>query len=68
MLVVVVMIMMSTTIPTMAGPRSYHGTVVLGQVVYIVGGFDGSDYINYCCAFYPAFSRWAHVAPMHDKR
>nr|KAG5694268.1 hypothetical protein BaRGS_021583 [Batillaria attramentaria] len=50
------------------GPRSYHGTAVLNQVVYIIGGFDGADYINYCTAFHPETAAWSDVAPMHDKR
>ncbi|KAK7101967.1 kelch-like protein 10 [Littorina saxatilis] len=50
------------------GPRSYHGTAVLDRVVYVVGGFDGNDYTNYCTAFYPTSGQWIQVAPMHDKR
>jgi hypothetical protein len=41
---------------------------VLDHVVYVVGGFDGNDYTNYCTAFYPETGQWIQVAPMHDKR
>lgn len=50
------------------GPRAYHGTVCLGHVIYIVGGFDGTEYFNSVRAFNPISKTWAEVAPMNAKR
>ncbi|KAK9977675.1 hypothetical protein ABG768_019476 [Culter alburnus] len=37
-------------------PRAYHGTAVLEEFVYCVGGYDGVEYFN------------SVVAPMHERR
>ena len=29
-----------------ATPRAYHGLVELDKMIYLVGGFDGSQYYN----------------------
>lgn len=28
-----------------AGPRAYHGTAVIGSKIYLIGGFDGVEYL-----------------------
>lgn len=51
-----------------AGPRAYHGTVAVGNKVYIIGGFDGVEYFNNCRIFDPVTKKWNEAAPMHAKR
>lgn len=51
-----------------AGPRSYHGTAVLGTKVYCIGGFNGTDYFNTCTRFDAVKRTWKEIAPMHSRR
>lgn len=51
-----------------AGPRAYHGTVVIGYKIYVIGGFDGMEYFNTCRSFDPIKKDWKEIAPMHAKR
>jgi kelch-like protein 10 len=51
-----------------AGPRSYHGTAVIGTKLYLVGGFNGPDYFNKCCRFDAVKKTWKEIAPMHNRR
>lgn len=51
-----------------AGPRSYHGTAVLGTNLFCVGGFNGTDYFNTCSRFDTSKKTWREVAPMHCRR
>lgn len=50
------------------GPRAYHGTVVIGTKMYLIGGFDGVDSHNSCRVFDVVTKVWADVAPMFFKR
>lgn len=50
------------------GPRSYHGTAVIGTKIYIVGGFNGTEYFNTCSRFDPVKKTWKEIAPMHNRR
>ena len=50
------------------GPRSYHGTAVIGTKVYCIGGFNGTDYFNTCSRFDAAKMVWREIAPMHCRR
>lgn len=34
-----------------SGPRSYHGTAVIGTKLYLIGGFNGTEYFNTCSRF-----------------
>uniref|UniRef100_A0A8C5B8P0 BACK domain-containing protein n=1 Tax=Gadus morhua TaxID=8049 RepID=A0A8C5B8P0_GADMO len=49
-------------------PRAYHGAVVLGDALYLVGGFDGVRCFNSVRRFDPAARRWCPAAPMHARR
>lgn len=60
--------LLNTTLIAITGPRAYHGTVCIGHVIYIVGGFDGVEYFNSVRAYYPVTKSWAEVAPMNAKR
>lgn len=51
-----------------AGPRSYHGTAVIGTKLYCIGGFNGTDYFNTCSRFDAAKKKWKEIAPMHNRR
>jgi len=50
------------------GPRAYHGTIVMGHYIYIIGGFDGLEYFNSCRKFNAVTKVWEEVAPMNCKR
>jgi kelch-like protein 10 len=50
------------------GPRAYHGTIVMGYYIYIIGGFDGLEYFNSCRKFNTVTKIWEEVAPMNCKR
>ncbi|XP_073989181.1 kelch-like protein 10 isoform X2 [Rhodnius prolixus] len=50
------------------GPRAYHGTVVIGYEIYVIGGFDGMDYFNSCRCFNAVTKTWREIAPMNAKR
>lgn len=51
-----------------AGPRSYHGTAVIGERIYCIGGFDGMEYFNTCRMFSAVSKQWREIAPMHYRR
>lgn len=51
-----------------AGPRSYHGTGVIGTKLYCIGGFNGTEYFNTCSRFDAARKKWREIAPMHTRR
>uniref|UniRef100_A0A0L8I331 BTB domain-containing protein n=1 Tax=Octopus bimaculoides TaxID=37653 RepID=A0A0L8I331_OCTBM len=48
--------------------RAYHGTCVLDQLIYIIGGFDGTEYFNSVRCFDPIKQVWSEAAPMYTKR
>ncbi|EEC04199.1 ring canal protein, putative, partial [Ixodes scapularis] len=50
-------------------PRAYHGLVALDGLIYMIGGFDGSQCFNCVRCFNPVFpSRWTERACMHVAR
>lgn len=51
-----------------AGPRSYHGTAVIGSKIYCIGGFDGMEYFNTCRMFNAITKVWKEISPMHCRR
>lgn len=48
--------------------RAYHGTVFLDGFVYIIGGFDITEYFNTTCKYNPLDGTWIKGAPMHSHR
>jgi kelch-like protein 10 len=50
------------------GPRTFHGTAVIGFNIYVIGGFDGMFYLNTCRCFNAVTKTWREVAPMHIRR
>ncbi|GAB0099346.1 Kelch-like protein diablo [Sergentomyia squamirostris] len=51
-----------------AGPRAYHGTVVVGERIFCVGGFNGRDYFNNCRILDTVTKEWHTMAPMNVRR
>ncbi|CAF0715893.1 unnamed protein product [Brachionus calyciflorus] len=49
-------------------PRAYHGCILLGDYIYIIGGFDGTQYFNNCRKFNIVKREWEEMAPMNIKR
>ncbi|ROI81814.1 Kelch-like protein 10 [Anabarilius grahami] len=49
-------------------PRAYHGTVVLEEFVYCVGGYDGVEYFNSVRKCNLITHTFHEVAPMHERR
>ncbi|XP_062618832.1 kelch-like protein 10 [Saccostrea cucullata] len=48
--------------------RAYHGTVFMDGHIYIVGGFDGNQYLNSVYCFSPDEKNWEERAPMYIMR
>lgn len=44
-----------------AGPRSYHGTAVIDNRIYCIGGFDGMEHFNTCRMFNAITKEWKEV-------
>ena len=50
------------------GPRGYHGTAVIGNCLYVIGGFDGHEYFNRCRCFDAVSKTWREIAHMNARR
>jgi kelch-like protein 10 len=49
-------------------PRAYHGCITVGDKMYVIGGFDGTDYFNSCRTFHLIDRVWNEIAPMNERR
>lgn len=49
-------------------PRAYHGLVALDSMIYMIGGFDGSQCFNCVRCFNPLMHCWSERACMHLAR
>ncbi|XP_067122566.1 kelch-like protein 10 [Centruroides vittatus] len=49
-------------------PRAYHKCAVVGYKIYILGGFNGTEFFNTCYCFDTSVSTWMEIAPMYSKR
>ncbi|KAF4101933.1 hypothetical protein G5714_016733 [Onychostoma macrolepis] len=49
-------------------PRAYHGTAVLDEFVYCVGGYDSVEYFNSVRKLNLITQTWHEVAPMYERR
>ncbi|CAM4505686.1 unnamed protein product [Leuciscus chuanchicus] len=49
-------------------PRGSHGTAVLDEFVYCIGGFDHVEYFNSVRKFNLITQTWHEVAPMYERR
>lgn len=43
------------------GPRAYHSSVVIGNHIYCIGGYSGSEYYNRCTMFDLDTKTWKEV-------
>ena len=50
------------------GPRAYHGMGVIGDNVYLFGGYDGHGYLNKTYRFNPGQNSWVEMQPMRHVR
>ncbi|XP_055685556.1 kelch-like protein 10 [Lutzomyia longipalpis] len=50
------------------GPRAYHGSIAIGEKIYCIGGFNGSEYFNNCRIFDTVTRTWHPMAPMNVRR
>jgi kelch-like protein 10 len=50
------------------GYRQAHGCAVVNGLIYIIGGFNGSVYLNSVKCFNPVTKTWKKVAPMKKAR
>ena len=53
----------------MAGkPRSVAGVAALDGLLYVIGGFDGNNYLRDVDVYDPQTNSWTPVCPLNDKR
>ena len=50
------------------GPRAYQETLVHDDgLIYMIGGFDGTDHYNGCRTLDPWTFKWKEIAPMNNR-
>ncbi|XP_046968333.1 kelch-like protein 10 [Vanessa cardui] len=49
-------------------PRAYHGLCALNNLIYMIGGFDGSDHFNTVRCYDPVANTWHERACMYQAR
>ncbi|XP_045766554.1 kelch-like protein 10 isoform X2 [Maniola jurtina] len=49
-------------------PRAYHGLCTLNNLIYMIGGFDGSDHFNTVRCYDPVANTWLERACMYQAR
>lgn len=49
-------------------PRAYHGSIVMNNVLYLFGGYDGFDYLNDLVVFDLINQVWTQKASMNEAR
>ncbi|KAG0432517.1 hypothetical protein HPB47_020768 [Ixodes persulcatus] len=49
-------------------PRAYHGVAVLDGLIYVVGGFDGTECFNSVICMEPQENKWCARSCMHYAR
>ncbi|CAF1358667.1 unnamed protein product [Adineta steineri] len=49
-------------------PRAYHGCITIADKMYIIGGFDGTEYFSSCRTFHLIDRVWNDIAPMNERR
>lgn len=49
-------------------PRAYHGTVTIDDKIYVIGGFNGSHYLNSVICFDVSSKTWEERSPMYMPR
>ena len=46
----------------------YLGVATVGGRIYMVGGNDGTAFLNTCEVYDPISDRWSNIAPMNTAR
>jgi kelch-like protein 10 len=49
-------------------PRAYHGVCTLDNLIYVVGGFDGSEHLSTVRCYNPVTQEWQDRACMYHAR
>ena len=49
-------------------PRAYHGTVTIEDKIYVLGGFNGANYLNSVICFNVSTKKWEERSPMYMPR
>ena len=52
----------------MSSPRTGIGVTVLYNKIYVMGGHDGSRYLDTCCSYDPYTDEWEDIRPMNNAR
>ncbi|CAG9840487.1 unnamed protein product [Diabrotica balteata] len=53
---------------TDSSPRAYHGLCTLNGLIYMIGGFDGTEYFNSVKCFDPVQHKWSQRSCMYFPR
>uniref|UniRef100_A0A1B6CM95 Kelch-like protein diablo n=1 Tax=Clastoptera arizonana TaxID=38151 RepID=A0A1B6CM95_9HEMI len=48
--------------------RAYHGVALLDNLIYIIGGFNGTEHFNSMRCYDPTTQTWTEKAYMHNAR
>lgn len=40
----------------------------MNDQIFVIGGFDGTEYFNSCRSFHLIHRRWTDIAPMNERR
>ena len=48
-------------------PRAYHAIVALDGAIYMIGGFDGTQYYKSVKRFNAVKQTWQEVSPMYHQ-
>ena len=57
-----------TAAPEMSSKRDGCAAAVLGDKIYVIGGYDGSSYLKSMESFDPKTQKWTRGAEMSSKR
>ena len=49
-------------------PRSVAGVATLGGLLYVIGGFDGNNYLCDVDVYDPQTNSWTSACPLNDQR
>lgn len=49
-------------------PRSVAGVATLSDLLYVIGGFDGTNYLSDVDVYDPLTNCWASVSPLNETR
>ncbi|XP_023217936.1 kelch-like protein 10 [Centruroides sculpturatus] len=50
------------------GPRAHHKCTVIDHKIYVIGGYDGTEFFNTCYCLDTKTLIWSEIAPMYSRR